>query len=71
MLSFKYAEMAGLNQGLITALFSTYCVHTTVIFYFVFGEKLKLRFVFGIVLMVACVLLVAYSKMGGESTSKE
>lgn len=38
ILGFKYAGLAGMNQGIITALFSTYCVFTTIIFFFLFQE---------------------------------
>lgn len=41
MLAFKNAKLANMNQGIITSLLSMYCVFTTVIFYFVFGEKLQ------------------------------
>ena len=62
MLAFMFAEKAGINQGLITSLFSTYCVFTSIIFYFLFNEKLKLKFIIGIGLMLNCVVLVCYSK---------
>jgi hypothetical protein len=38
MLAFQSAKLAGMNQGVITSLLSMYCVFTTAIFYFVFGE---------------------------------
>jgi drug/metabolite transporter (DMT)-like permease len=38
ILAFKNAKLASLNQGVITSLLSMYCVFTTAIFYFVFGE---------------------------------
>ena len=61
MLALSYAKQADLNQGLITAMFATYCVFTSVIFYLLFNEKLKMKFLLGIALMVSCVVLVALS----------
>lgn len=57
-----YAKEAGINQGLITSLFSTYCVFTSVIFFFLFQEKLKFKFLIGISLMLACVILVSVAQ---------
>ena len=62
MLAFMYAKEAGINQGLITSLFSTYCVFTSIIFFFLFQEKLKLKFLLGISLMLACVILVSIAQ---------
>ena len=62
MLAFMYAKDAGINQGLITSLFSTYCVFTSLIFFFLFQEKLKFKFLIGISLMLACVILVSYAQ---------
>jgi multidrug transporter EmrE-like cation transporter len=42
-------------------MFATYCVFTSIIFYLLFNEKLKVKFLVGIGLMVACVTLVALS----------
>ena len=36
-----------------------YCVFTTAIFYFVFGEQLEQKFVIGIMFMITCVIFVA------------
>lgn len=60
-----YAEKASLNQGIITALLSTYCIFTSLIFLFVYNERLQTKFLVGIVLMMTCVFLVALPE-GGE-----
>ena len=62
ILGFKFATLAGMNQGVITSLFSMYCVFTSVISFFLFGESLKPKFVAGISMMIACVVLVSYPK---------
>jgi drug/metabolite transporter (DMT)-like permease len=61
MLALMYAKKSGLNQGLITSMFATYCIFTTVFSYFLFNEKLSLKFSIGISFMIACVALVAGS----------
>lgn len=61
MMAFMFADRANLNQGLVTAFLSTYCVFTSVIFYLVFDEILRPKFVLGIALMISCVLLVSFS----------
>lgn len=61
MMAFMFAERAHLNQGLVTAFLSTYCVFTSIIFYLVFDEILRPKFVLGIALMISCVLLVSFS----------
>ena len=60
ILGFKYAGLAGINQGIITALLCTYCVFTSVIFYFLFQEQLRRKFIVGIAFMLLCVILVSY-----------
>lgn len=62
--AFQYATIAGLNAGVITSMFSTYCIFTSVFTYFIFGEKLKLKFILGIILMLSCVILISLSSFG-------
>ena len=64
--AFMYAEKASLNQGIITALLSTYCVFTSIIFLAVFNERLQTKFLVGIILMMSCVFLVAMPSGGDE-----
>jgi len=52
-------------------MFSTYCVFTSIIFYFLFNEKLRPRYIVGISLMLACVILVAISKSSPASSPVE
>ena len=61
MMAFMFADRANLNQGLVTAFLSTYCVFTSIIFYLVFDEILRPKFILGIILMISCVLLVSSS----------
>ena len=71
ILAFKYATLAEMNQGVVTSLFSTYCVFTSLIFYFLFKEQLQRKFIIGIAFMLACVALVSCpppSKNNNESS---
>lgn len=70
MLAFMFAQKAGINQGLITSLFSTYCVFTSFIFFFLFSEKLKTKFLVGIGLMLNCVILVSISQSQNKKSSE-
>ena len=70
MLGFKNASLAKMNHGIITTLLSLYCVFTTLIFYFVFGERLQRKFIFGIAFMLACVVFVACPDKSPSTESK-
>ena len=43
-------------------MFSTYVVLICLLFFCLFRERLKIRFLLGIALMLACVLFIAFSK---------
>ena len=58
-----------MNQGVITSLFSMYCVFTSVISFFLFGEYLKPKFIVGIALMISCVVLVSLPKANRAQVS--
>ena len=65
-MALMFAKKAGLNQGIVTSLLATYCIFTTVIFYMLFKEKLQLKFILGIFLMLFCLVIFA-SSTGGSS----
>ena len=56
---FKYAELAGINQGCVTSIFSMMIFYVSVLFYFVYNERISRSKVLGIALMFPCVLLLA------------
>ena len=60
ILAFMYADYAGLNQGLMTSICGSYCVHTSILFYWIFNEKLHRKFILGIGFMILCVLLISF-----------
>ena len=73
-MAFENAEIAGLNSGVITSMFATYCIFTSIFTWIVFKEKLKLKFVLGIALMLCCVALISLSSIepsGGKSKIKK
>jgi hypothetical protein len=41
ILTFHYANAAGMNLGIITVIFNFCCITSSVIFYFVFDERLS------------------------------
>ena len=61
---YYYATKADLNQGIITAFFATYCIFTSVIFRFLFKEKLEFKFLIGIFFMLACVTIISLQSLG-------
>ena len=63
ILGFKFAGLAGINQGIITAMFATYCIFTAVIFRFLFNEVLQTKFMIGMLFMLACVCCISLSNL--------
>ena len=70
-MAFKNAEIAHLNSGVITSMFSTYCIFTSILTWIVFNEKLKLKFVLGISLMICCVALISLSSFESGDPNKK
>jgi drug/metabolite transporter (DMT)-like permease len=52
-------------------MFSVYCVFISVLFYFLFNEKLAIRHGIGICLMLACVGFIALSKESAQTTIED
>lgn len=66
ILGFEYALYANMSQGVITTLYSFTTVFLGVFGYFIFNEKLDGYQVVGIITLVGCVILLAFS--GSAST---
>ena len=60
VLSFKYAALGGINQGIIVTLSSLSTVYSAVLFYYVFHETVSPTQFLGMAIMVACVILLAF-----------
>ena len=57
--AFKFALLAKINQGCIPSLFSTTAIYIAVVFYKKFGEKISISKIFGITLMMPCIILLS------------
>ena len=66
--SFKYAALAEINQGVIASLFTSGVIFTSILFYYIYGEKLTCKDVVGIVIIIAGVALIGFSKDDAEDT---
>lgn len=60
-----FADQAGLNQGVISSLFSFMALFDCIVFYFAFGEKVSKLHLIGIIIMflgLACIGAAAATK---------
>lgn len=58
---FRTAILSGVNSSIIISLFSATSVITSIMFYFIFGERLKKQHLIGILFMIISVSFVANS----------
>ena len=58
--TFYCGAMSKTNNGVIDTLFTTQLLFTTVFFYFKYGQKITKMDLAGIILIVLCVVSVAY-----------
>ena len=61
---FKYAKLAGINQGCLPCIFSLATIYICILFYFKFNEHISCIKVFGTLLMIPCI---AFISLGGVS----
>jgi drug/metabolite transporter (DMT)-like permease len=64
-----FAEKSGINPGIISSIFSSTCVFTIIIFYFMYGQKLSIFDFIGIFFIVGSVVFISIG--GGESGDEE
>ena len=55
-LSFKYAALSGINQGMIFTLVALSSIYTSIIFYFKFHEVITPAQLIGTAIMIGCVV---------------
>ena len=55
-----------MNSGIITSMFSLNCVISALMSYVLFDERLTAKFILGIVLSLACVVLIAMPDNPGQ-----
>ncbi len=68
-----FAELGGINQGVVSALLALASLINVVSFYFGFGEKISYLHFVGVIFMVASVVCIgaAAGSHGGGSASDE
>ena len=67
--AFKFALMAGMNQGCIPSLFSVTSIYIAILFYFAFGEVISNAKIVGIAMMIPCVILLSLDKKVADEES--
>lgn len=60
-LTFTSADKAGLNTGIITSLFPSCIIFTSVYFYLFKGQKLTCWNLLGMALIITCIFLISFS----------
>ena len=67
--TFQFADQSKINSGIITSLFATSLVFTSVYFYFAHSQKLTKTDALGILMMIACIVIISLSE--GEVTKED
>ena len=63
-----FAEKSGINPGIISSIFSSTCVFTIIIFYFMYGQKLSVFDFIGIFFIIGSVVFISIG--GGEASDE-
>jgi len=64
--SFKFALEANTNQGIISSIYGLTPFIAAVLFYFNFGEWLKVSQILGMFFMVICIVLIGFGVNGNQ-----
>ncbi len=64
--TFHYANAAGMNLGIITVIFSFTCITDSIVFYFIFKEKLTKSQLLGSVVLLISAALIAQKPKENE-----
>ena len=64
--TFYFGGRSGVNNGIISTIFSSGVIFTAIIFYFVYGQKLSWCDISGAVFIVGCVALISIGGAGGS-----
>ena len=57
--AFKFALLAHMNQGCIPSLFAVTGIYISIVFYLKFKEIISASKIFGMLLMIACVIILS------------
>ncbi|CAI2371812.1 unnamed protein product [Moneuplotes crassus] len=61
-LTFRFALYADINQGILTSIFGVSALISAVLAYFLFGDKLKNYHIFGMIMIMFCVIGFAFGQ---------
>ena len=67
--TFVLAYACGINSGIITSIFASSMIYVGIVFYFKFGQKMSKVDIFGIVLMVGCIVCISLAKTKTEESN--
>jgi len=62
-----FAGKSGMNTGIITSLFTTSLIFTSVYFFFKHGQKLTIFDIIGIIMVIGCVIIISMSGSGSTT----
>lgn len=69
--TFTFSGKCGLNSGIITSIFSTCIVYTSVIFYLKHAQKLTVTDFIGMLLIIGCILFISLSPSESQAIEVE
>ena len=68
---FKYAKLAGINQGCLPCIFSLCTIYICILFYFKFNERISYIKILGSLLMIPCIALISLGAVPQVEESSE
>ena len=63
--------MAGINQGCLTCIFGVTMIYISVLFYYKFGEKISPMKIFGMILIIPCIVFLAFGSSPGDEVIED
>jgi drug/metabolite transporter (DMT)-like permease len=69
VITFSFAAEGGVNAGIVSSIFTTSVIFSSIIFYCKYGQKLSYYDAVGITLVIVCVALISSS--GSKSSEEE
>ena len=70
-LTYYYAAKSGINQGIITSIFSSSLIFTSIWFFIFHGQKLTKWDLVGVTMVIACILCISIAKSSSSSASSD
>lgn len=69
--TFYFGSRSGVNNGIISTIFSSGVIFTAVIFFFVYGQKVSCYDVVGALGIIGCVVLISAGGAGGSDDKEK